>query len=62
MRQFRNKPKHALYGVSAGATSLITSVASGFEGVVVRSIHYFYKTSFDGLIQSYDTDETTSGC
>jgi hypothetical protein len=35
MRQFRNKPKHALYGVSAGAASLLTSVASGFEGVVV---------------------------
>lgn len=35
MRQFRNKPKHALYGVTAGATSLVTSVASGFQGLAV---------------------------
>lgn len=35
MRQYRNKPKHALYGVTAGAASLVTSVASGFEGLAV---------------------------
>ena len=35
MRQFRNKPKHALYGVTAGATSFVTSVASGVEGLAV---------------------------
>ncbi|PNY25073.1 Vacuolar protein sorting-associated protein 13 [Tolypocladium capitatum] len=28
----RNRPKHALYGVTAGANSLITSVASGVGG------------------------------
>jgi vacuolar protein sorting-associated protein 13A/C len=39
MRQFRNKPKHALYGVTAGATSFVTSVASGFEGLAV-SLHF----------------------
>ncbi|KDE03795.1 hypothetical protein MVLG_05736 [Microbotryum lychnidis-dioicae p1A1 Lamole] len=38
MRQFRNKPKHALYGVTAGATSLITSVASGFEGLATKPL------------------------
>lgn len=37
MRQFRNKPKHALYGVTAGAASLFTSVASGFEGLAVSN-------------------------
>jgi vacuolar protein sorting-associated protein 13A/C len=35
MRQHRNKPKHALYGVTAGASSFVTSVASGFEGLAV---------------------------
>jgi len=29
----RNRPRHALYGVSAGASSLVSSVASGFEGL-----------------------------
>ncbi|GAA5827080.1 hypothetical protein JCM11251_002234 [Rhodosporidiobolus azoricus] len=38
MRQFRNKPKHALYGVTAGATSLVTSVASGFEGLATKPL------------------------
>jgi uncharacterized membrane protein YbhN (UPF0104 family) len=38
MRQYRNKPKHALYGVTAGAASLVTSVASGFEGLAVSTI------------------------
>lgn len=38
MRQFRNKPKHALYGVTAGATSLVTSIASGVEGLAVSAI------------------------
>ncbi|GAA5859573.1 hypothetical protein JCM8547_006147 [Rhodosporidiobolus lusitaniae] len=38
MRQFRNKPKHALYGVTAGATSFVTSVASGFEGLATKPL------------------------
>lgn len=38
MRQFRNKPKHALYGVTAGAASLFTSVASGFEGLATKPL------------------------
>ncbi|GAA5992083.1 hypothetical protein JCM10908_000736 [Rhodotorula pacifica] len=38
IRQFRNKPKHALYGVTAGATSLVTSVASGFEGLATKPL------------------------
>lgn len=40
MRQFRNKPKHALYGVTAGASSFVTSVASGFEGLAVRLLSW----------------------
>jgi len=35
MTQFRNRPKHALYGVTQGANSLATSIASGFEGLAV---------------------------
>jgi vacuolar protein sorting-associated protein 13A/C len=38
MRQFRNKPKHALYGVSAGANSFVTSVASGLEGLATKPL------------------------
>ncbi|GAA6061937.1 hypothetical protein JCM10212_001505 [Sporobolomyces blumeae] len=38
MRQYRNKPKHALYGVTAGATSFVTSVASGFEGLATKPL------------------------
>lgn len=35
MSQFRNKPKHALYGVTQGSKSLVTSIGSGIEGLVV---------------------------
>ena len=38
MRQYRNKPRHALYGVAAGAGSLVSSVGSGFEGLVRKPI------------------------
>jgi len=34
----RNRPKHALYGVTAGANSLITSVASGFGGLAKKPL------------------------
>ncbi|BEI82300.1 hypothetical protein CcaverHIS002_0301680 [Cutaneotrichosporon cavernicola] len=33
MAQRRNKPKHALYGVAAGASAFADSVTSAFEGV-----------------------------
>ncbi|KAL5628611.1 hypothetical protein BROUX41_003359 [Berkeleyomyces rouxiae] len=32
----RNRPKHALYGVTAGANSLLTSVASGVGGLAKK--------------------------
>ncbi|SNX84266.1 related to VPS13 - involved in regulating membrane traffic [Melanopsichium pennsylvanicum] len=38
MTRFRNKPRHALYGITAGANSLFTSVASGFEGLALRPL------------------------
>lgn len=38
MSRFRNKPKHALYGITAGANSFFTSVASGFEGLALRPL------------------------
>ena len=34
----RNRPKHALYGVTAGANSLITSVASGVGGLAMKPL------------------------
>lgn len=38
MTQRRNKPKHALYGVAAGASAFADSVTSAFEGVAVSGI------------------------
>jgi len=38
MTQRRNKPRHAIYGVTAGAEALANSVASGVEGVVMKPI------------------------
>ncbi|KIR43636.1 vacuolar protein sorting-associated protein vps13 [Cryptococcus deuterogattii 99/473] len=36
MTQRRNKPKHALYGVAAGASAFADSVTSAFEGVASK--------------------------
>jgi vacuolar protein sorting-associated protein 13A/C len=38
MTQRRNKPRHAIYGVAAGAEAFASSVASGVEGVVMKPI------------------------
>lgn len=35
MNMSRNRPKHALVGVTQGATSFANSLASGFSGLVV---------------------------
>lgn len=40
MRRSRNKPQHALYGVTTGASSFFTSVASGVEGLAVGSFQH----------------------
>ncbi|KZT54406.1 DUF1162-domain-containing protein [Calocera cornea HHB12733] len=34
----RNRPKHALYGVTAGASAFASSVASGFEGLALKPL------------------------
>ncbi|EIM83408.1 uncharacterized protein STEHIDRAFT_170692 [Stereum hirsutum FP-91666 SS1] len=36
--QRRNKPRHAIYGVTAGAEAFANSVASGAEGLVMKPI------------------------
>ncbi|KAH9950347.1 vacuolar protein sorting-associated protein 13 [Amylocystis lapponica] len=38
MNQRRNKPRHAIYGVTAGAEAFASSVVSGMEGVVMKPI------------------------
>ncbi|CVK92053.1 related to vacuolar protein sorting-associated protein VPS13 [Fusarium mangiferae] len=38
MTRARNRPKHALYGVTAGANSFITSVASGVGGLARKPL------------------------
>jgi len=38
LAQKQNKPRHALYGVTAGAEAFATSVTSGLEGVVMKPI------------------------
>lgn len=38
MSRTRNRPKHALYGVTQGATSFAGSVASGFEGLLRKPV------------------------
>lgn len=38
MNQRRNKPRHAIYGVTAGGEALANSVASAMEGVVMKPI------------------------
>ncbi|KAG8691548.1 hypothetical protein FRC11_001538 [Ceratobasidium sp. 423] len=47
LAQRTNKPKHAIYGVTAGAEALATSIASGVEGVVPRHI------PADGILVPY---------
>ncbi|KAH9944371.1 vacuolar protein sorting-associated protein 13 [Epithele typhae] len=38
MNQRRNRPRHAIYGVAAGAEAFASSVVSGVEGVVLKPI------------------------
>ncbi|KAJ3842350.1 vacuolar protein sorting-associated protein 13 [Lentinula raphanica] len=38
MNQRRNKPKHAIYGVTAGGEALASSVASAMEGVLMKPL------------------------
>ncbi|KAJ3110151.1 hypothetical protein HK100_003137 [Physocladia obscura] len=49
MTNARNRPKHAVYGVTAGVTSLGTSVASGLTGVLSKPIEGFAKDGAAGF-------------
>ncbi|KAJ1978459.1 Vacuolar protein sorting-associated protein 13 [Dimargaris xerosporica] len=47
----RNRPRHALYGVSQGATSFASSVASGISGVVMQPYHGAEKEGVGGFFK-----------
>ncbi|CAG8552629.1 14898_t:CDS:10 [Dentiscutata erythropus] len=51
MSQYKNRPKHAFYGVAQGANSLVTSIGSGFEGLVRKPIEGVEKEGATGLIK-----------
>ncbi|KAL0077823.1 hypothetical protein F4703DRAFT_1910666 [Phycomyces blakesleeanus] len=50
MNLTRNKPKHAMYGVTQGVTYLGTSVASGFAGLVKRPMEGAEESGFGGFM------------
>ncbi|CAG8629647.1 9806_t:CDS:10, partial [Dentiscutata heterogama] len=50
MSQYKNRPKHAFYGVAQGANSLVTSIGSGFEGLR-KPIEGVEKEGATGLIK-----------
>ncbi|OLL22292.1 Vacuolar protein sorting-associated protein 13 [Neolecta irregularis DAH-3] len=47
----RNRPRHALYGVTAGATSFATSIASGFEGLAKQPLEGAEKDGAAGFFR-----------
>ncbi|KAJ3332602.1 hypothetical protein HDU76_013706 [Blyttiomyces sp. JEL0837] len=47
----RNRPRHAVYGVTAGATSLVTSVASGLQGVLSKPVEGYEKDGVGGFFK-----------
>jgi vacuolar protein sorting-associated protein 13A/C len=51
MTRSRNRPKHALYGVTAGANSLVTSVASGVGGLARKPLEGAEKEGFAGFFK-----------
>ncbi|GMK58122.1 hypothetical protein CspeluHIS016_0501540 [Cutaneotrichosporon spelunceum] len=51
MAQRRNKPKHALYGVAAGATAFADSVTSAFEGVAAMPMEGAEKGGAVGFVR-----------
>lgn len=50
-KYFRNKPKHALYGITVGANSFLTSVASGIEGLALRPLEGAEDGGASGFIE-----------
>ncbi|KAG9302115.1 hypothetical protein G9A89_020549 [Geosiphon pyriformis] len=53
MAQFRNRPKHAFYGVTQGASSLVTSITSGIEGLVRKPIEGAGREGAAGLVKGF---------
>ncbi|TIC36939.1 hypothetical protein E3Q08_04156 [Wallemia mellicola] len=51
MTQRRNKPKHALYGVTAGANAFAVSIASGFEGLALKPIEGAQRSGAGGFFK-----------
>ncbi|TIB10448.1 hypothetical protein E3P92_03204 [Wallemia ichthyophaga] len=51
MAQRRNKPKHALYGVAAGANAFAVSIASGFEGLALKPIEGAQRSGTGGFFK-----------
>ena len=47
----RNKPRHALYGITTGANSLFTSVTSGIEGLALRPLEGAEQNGASGFVQ-----------
>jgi vacuolar protein sorting-associated protein 13A/C len=51
MTQRRNKPKHALYGVAAGANAFANSMTSAFEGVASKPMEGAEKNGAAGFVK-----------
>lgn len=51
MTRSRNRPKHALYGVTAGANSFVTSVASGVGGLARKPLEGAEQEGFAGFFK-----------
>ncbi|KAF3939954.1 hypothetical protein ABW19_dt0208006 [Dactylella cylindrospora] len=53
MSRTRNRPKHALYGVTSGANSFITSVASGVGGLARKPLEGAEREGVAGFIKGF---------
>ncbi|KAI7902142.1 uncharacterized protein BX663DRAFT_436105 [Cokeromyces recurvatus] len=53
MNMAKNRPKHALVGVTQGATSFANSVASGFSGLVTRPMEGATKEGVGGFFRGF---------
>lgn len=51
MTRSRNRPKHALYGVTAGANSFVSSVASGIGGLARKPLEGAEQEGFGGFFK-----------
>jgi len=51
MTRSRNRPKHALYGVTAGANSFVSSVASGVGGLARKPLEGAEQEGFAGFFK-----------